>query len=269
MTKQYDEITFKDKNQDRWDKKGEKSLKIIKTNPKNFIINPKKFSKEKADLIKIISPIKNKKILELGSGRGELSVALAKLGGIVTGVDIGKNLVELSKKIAEINNIKCKFITGNIRKLPFNNNCFDFIIGTAILHHLSDKGIVDSLNEAYRVLKLDGKAIFIEPIENNKIFNFVQNLFPIKDRPSILNRKKWKKYLYNRDDRSLSNNELIKAKGYFLKPQFKYYGLLIRLNRVLPGERFKKILKTIDLVLTHKYSLIKKLSQQIIVIYKK
>lgn len=259
-----------DKDQNRWnDLKGRVNLEAIKNCSGKFVIDPGNFSKEKIDLIKEIFPIKNKKILDFGSGRGEFSVALAKLGGIVIGIDVGEDLIELSKQIAKINNVKCDFIVGNIRRLPFEDNVFDFVIGTAILHHLSKQGVVDSLSEAYRVLKPGGRALFIEPIENSKLFNFIQNLFPVGKRPSILNKRKWKDYLESVDDRPLSNNELMSARGSFASAEFKYYGLLVRLFRLFPNKKFRSFLEAVDSFLTHKYSPLRMLSQQILVTYEK
>lgn len=270
------EVENKCKNQSRWnDAYGMPNLTVIKDNPEKFIIDPTKLPRQKLDLIEAMSNIEKKQILEFGSGRGEFSVVLAKLGGIVTGIDIGGNLIELSKSVAAVNNVKCEFIVGSIDKLQFKNNTFDFVVGNAILHHLPKKGVKNSLNEAYRVLKSGGIALFTESIENSTIFDFIQNLFPVgkpctpQYRPSILQRIKWKEYLREADDRALSNIELTDAKGCFREIEFSYYGLLIRLSRLFPNSKFRKLLETTDLLLTHKYSPIKKLSQSVLVIYRK
>lgn len=264
------------KSQSRWnDLQGKSNLAAIQNNPEAFIVDPEKISKQKLDMIEEISDLNNKKILEYGSGRGEFSVVMAKLGGIVTGVDIGNDLVELAKKTASLNNVECHFMVCSIDKLKFEDESFDFVIGSGILHHLPKKGVIKSLSEAYRVLKPGGKALFIEPVENSKTFDFIQNLIPVdkpgspRYRPSILNRKKWNVFLEEADDRSLSDAELINAKGEFSEVKLKYYGFLIRLGRLYPNKVFKNILKGIDYVLTHDLSPLKKLSQSVIVIYKK
>ncbi|MBN1316238.1 MAG: class I SAM-dependent methyltransferase [Anaerolineales bacterium] len=263
------------KNQDRWNNSGRAHLEKIQSTPDKFFIDPDKLSRQKLDLIKAMSAIEGKKILEFGSGRGEFSVALAKLGGSVTGIDIGENLVELANKVAIINNVECKFFVCSVDKLHFEDNSFDFVVGSAILHHLSKKAVKDALNEAYRVLKPEGMALFIEPVENSRVFDFVQNLVPAgkpgtsRYRPSILQRKKWTAFLENVDDRALSNVELINAKGKFEKVEFRYYGLLIRLIRIFPNPKFIEILSSIDSLLTHEYSPFKKLAQNVLVLYRK
>lgn len=267
------------KSQSRWnDGYGKSGLAVIRDTPEKFIIEPGKLSRQKLDLIEVMANMEKKEILEFGSGRGEFSVALAKLGGVVTGIDIGEDLVKLANKIAEVNNVKCNFVVGNIGKLPFENETFDYVVGNAILHHLPGNGVIDSLKEAYRVLKPRGMALFTEPVENSRIFDFMQNLFPVgkgtlQYRPSILQREEWAAYLEKADDRDLSNTELNEAKGCFKDVEFKYYGLLFRLIRLIPAFKYRKqsekILNIIDSFLTHRYSPVKKLSQAVLVVYRK
>lgn len=274
------------KVQSRWnDDKGKANLLKIKENPELFLINRNdivKFSKIKQDLVKVLlkansdsNELNNLKILEFGSGRGEFSILLAKMGADVTGIDIGTDLVDLSTQAARLNNVTCEFIVGSIDNLPFDDCSFDYVVGPAILHHLPVKGIKDSLNEAYRVLKFGGEALFIEPLENSKLFDFIQNLIPVgkkgtpQYRPSIMKRKEWKKHLLEADDRALSNKELVTAKGAFDSISFIYYGFLIRLRRLSGNVRFIKLLSSLDVLLTHRFSPVKKLSQGALVIYKK
>lgn len=271
-----DDIEHVVKDQSRWnDAYGKANLEDIQISPDKFIVDPTKLPRQQLDILHAMSDIKEKRILEYGSGRGEFSTALAKLGAIVIGIDLGEDLVRLSKTVAELNNVKVDFVVGSIDELYFDNGIFDFVVGNNILHHLTRRGVVDSLKEAFRVLKPGGVALFTEPIEDSKIFDFIQNLFPIgkphalQSRPSILQREEWKRYLREADDRSLSSTELMDAKGSFKEIEFEYYGLLIRLIRLFPNAKFRELMKAIDSLLTHKYSPIRKLSQSVLVIYRK
>ncbi len=264
------------RSQGKWTDAYAKSLlAVIQDTPEKFIIDSTEFSRQRLDVIEAMSGIEKKQILEFGSGRGEFSVALAKLGGIVTSIEIVAGLVELAKRTAVVNGVNCEFMVGSIDKLQFENDVFDFVVGNAVLHHLSRKAVIDSLAETYRVLRPGGMALFTEPVENSKIFNFIQNLFPLgkpnmpQYRPSILQRAKWTTHLQKADDRALSNAELINAGSCFEEIEFRHYGLLIRLARLFHNSKYKKLLNFIDLFLAHKYSPIKRLSQSILVIYRK
>lgn len=256
-------------DQTRWNEKGKSTLAKIEDDPENFLVDPSNFSGDVTDLIKSLGNLKNKKILEFGCGRGWLSVALAKLGANVSSIDIGENLIMASRKVAELNNVECNFSVGSIDDLKFDDHSFDYVVGNAILHHLPKKGVENSLSEAYRVLKPGGMAMFIEPIENSKLFEFLQNMIPIARRPSILQRKKWEKFLKEVDDRALSNKELINGKGHFRKVTFKYYGFLIRFNNLLSSSFLINLLKKLDVLLTNRYSPVKKMSQKVLIQYKK
>ena len=88
---------MKIKSQEKWDKIGLDFLKEIETNPEKYIIKDVpinyKLNGYWRDLKREIGNISGKKILEVGCGRGQFSVFLAKQGAKVTAFDIGKNLI--------------------------------------------------------------------------------------------------------------------------------------------------------------------------------
>lgn len=271
--------TYKD--QYRWNRVyGKELLEVMAVNPTSFNLDNLWLSESQKDLLSIINAqIENSserlKILDFGSGRGEFSIFMAKLGAQVVGIDIGSDLIKLARKIALQNKADCTFVQGNINDLPFDNEEFDIVVGCTILHHLPILGVKSSLSEAYRVLKPGGTAYFTEPIENNPFLDYLQNLVPVGNpadsnyRPSILQKSAWKKYLDEADDRALSNKELEQAKGYFKSVKFRYYGMFIRLQRLWKNHYFTLLLKAIDRYTTHPLSPINKLSQSVLVTYYK
>ena len=121
--------------------------------------------------------IKNKKVLELGCGKGSYAIQLAELGGNLIGIDISEVAIDYSQKQAEEKQVKnnTNFLVMNAEKLDFPSNYFDRVIGSSILHHLDlDKAI----SEIARVLKSDGDAIFIEPLGHNFFINLYRKLTP-------------------------------------------------------------------------------------------
>ncbi len=240
-----------------------------------LLVDPKKFTPQKKAVIKELGNVKNKNILEFGCGNGLYSIALSKLGADVTGLDAGKDIIRLARKAAALNGVSCNFLVGNMASVPLANGAFDYVIGHGVLHHLPPSWLKRSIHEAHRVLRPKGKAYFSEPVENSRIFNFIQNIVPINSpdspqtRPSILQRKKWKVYSRTVDDRGFTNQELIEAKGFFEEVTIDYYGFLIRLARLHWGSRFAKIWENVDVALTSRFSPVKKLSQCVLVRYSK
>lgn len=266
------------KDQSRWNSYGKGYLEILKEQPSKGIIQPQKIHKYKRVLEKLSPVAGEKKILDLGCGKGDFSIILSKLGARVIGLDIGSDLIELAKELAKINNEDCQFIVGDVCQLPFHNKEFDFVVGNGILHHLPEAGVKDALKETHRVLKNGGIAFFNEPIEDNKVFNYLKNLIPIetpdsdKYRPSILQRRRWEEYLRNVDDRHLSTKELIDAKGDFQNVNFNYSNFLPRAAKLLPKKYRGKISKTLnefDSVLISKFPPARNLAGRAFITYHK
>ena len=77
----------------------------------------------------------------------------------MTGVDITKKAIEISKNRFRHLGISGQFITADAQDLPFNNNTFDIVCSMGVLHHIPD--IEKALEEIYRVLKPNAKVILM------------------------------------------------------------------------------------------------------------
>lgn len=95
------------------------------------------------------------KILEIGSGTGGLSVALALLGAEVIGIEPDSNGVMASKERAKrYKDIDVKFQGGVAEDLQFEDNSFDMVVSCTVLEHVND--VNKSIQEIFRVLKKGG-----------------------------------------------------------------------------------------------------------------
>ena len=128
------------------------SLEIRTERRCNYII--KQFDKENSESAK--------NVLEIGCGTGEISYLIAsKTGYDVLGADLCEPFIEKC-------NEKYKLPNLNFIELDFNkpdklfDKKFDYIIGNGILHHLY-YNIEESLLNIKKLLKDDGKIIFLEP----------------------------------------------------------------------------------------------------------
>ena len=66
-----------------------------------------------------------------------------------------------------------QFIQMDAHELLFENETFDMVFGSAILHHLN---MIPALDEIYRVLKPEGKILFVEPLDMNPVGKFVRSI---------------------------------------------------------------------------------------------
>lgn len=109
-------------------------------------------------------------VLEVGSGFGTLGLLLAQNGANVTELDIAPQMVAKSRERSISNGIEADFVAGNAEMLPFNDAVFDMVVGARVIHHFPS--IPAFFHEAHRVLKVEGRAVFIEPQKKNPIVEF-------------------------------------------------------------------------------------------------
>ena len=152
---------------------------------------------------------KNSEILDYGCGVGTLIEKLIKFKPKkIVGIDISE--VSINKAKERIKELKGKvdFYVDNCEKTQFDNNSFDIVYGSGILHHLK---IDECLNEIHRILKPNGSLLFIEPLGTNPIINLYRKLTP-KSR-SI-------------DEHPFMNKDFEYIDNKFINMKIKYYGFL-------------------------------------------
>jgi len=140
-------------------------------------------------------------VLEIGCGTGYFTKELIKTGACITSIDISPNLIE--EAINKIHSKNIKFKIENAYEMSFDNNSFDAVIGSSVLHHLD---VDKALQEIYRVLKPGGTICFTEPNMMNPQILIQKNIPAVKrklgdspDETAFFKwalRKKLKKYLF-------------------------------------------------------------------------
>lgn len=127
---------------------------------------------------KNINLLKNNTLLDIGCGNGFFTYYLAKLCN-VTGLDSSKQMLKI--------NPHHKLIHGNAENLPFDNNSFDIVFCSDLLHHLKNPEKV--VKEMKRVSKK--YVIISEPNRKNPPM-FLFSLIKKEERGAL---KMTKRYL--------------------------------------------------------------------------
>lgn len=87
------------------------------------------------------------------------AIQLAKLGSFqITGLDISKTFVEIARRNAQEAETEVDFRQGDIARMPFENESFDFLVCRAAFKNFSDP--VRAVQKMYRVLK-PGKHVLV------------------------------------------------------------------------------------------------------------
>ena len=150
---------------------------------------------------------KGKKLLELGCGTGDNLEIFHNFGASVTGIDI--SIEGINKANQKINDTKlnASYSVMNAEDTDFENNIFDIVVGTGIIHHLDLKTIY---LEIPRLLNDNGHAVFIEPLGHNPIINLYRKLTP---------------HIRTPDEHPLKRKDLKLLKKYFHNIEIQYFSL--------------------------------------------
>ncbi len=97
-------------------------------------------------------------VLDLGSGTGELALAINKARRII-GIDFSWEML----KNAQLKNQtqRIDFIAADAQEIPFSAGSFNSVVSSFVFRHLK-KNIKVALKEIYRVIKPEGKIIILE-----------------------------------------------------------------------------------------------------------
>ena len=116
---------------------------------------------------------------DLGCGHGEQSLRFLQNGAaFVSAIDISTNYIESARQrilktgFSE-NQFHCCVMDAH--HMEFEDHSFDMVIGRGILHHLD---LELSLAEIQRMLKVGGRAVFMEPLAANPLLKVFRYLTP-------------------------------------------------------------------------------------------
>jgi len=112
---------------------------------------------EKEAIFSYLEPHAGMSVLDIGCGTGNYSLALAREGLKVTGVDISPAMLASARAKAEAEGLAVEFLQADAGQLPFPDNCFDGVLSVSALEFLPD--LAAALRESYRVLKPGGRLV--------------------------------------------------------------------------------------------------------------
>lgn len=102
------------------------------------------------------------RVLDLGCGPGSLVPYLQEIPGVrLTGVDLSPEMV----RYAKAHHPDVEFHVGDAEAIPFENDAFDVVLCSGMLHHLPRLDV--ALQEIGRILKPGGLLVAREPNDDN------------------------------------------------------------------------------------------------------
>lgn len=175
-------------------------------------------------LFKRLGNLSGKYVCDLGCGEGELTVILAKFNPKILALDLSPFLINLAKKRAILDHVSknINFLVTDAESYNFPKNKFHYIISYGALHHMDIKKVLPRLHKA---LLVNGKLVFVEPVNFFPLFqNFISNL-PIKKNRKISPYEK-----------PLENNDFNLIKEFFNIIEIRHFNFLAKIIRIFPKE---------------------------------
>jgi len=99
--------------------------------------------------------VKGKRILDIGSGKGNHLVGFSRLGLESYGIDKRKECASI------LENFTIKECDIENERFPYDDNWFDFVYSKSVLEHVHNTD--NFLSESLRVLKPGGIVVFMTP----------------------------------------------------------------------------------------------------------
>jgi len=119
---------------------------------------------------------KSMNVLEIGCGRGDTALHIAKRVHTVSAIDYSIEGVRIAKKIkkkySQDIQQKVNFFVMSATKLKFKDNEFDLVVLIDTLDHLNSKEQEKTMNEISRVLKKEG-ILFVRTCTNRILLSYI------------------------------------------------------------------------------------------------
>lgn len=131
------------------------------------LIKPSHFiSKKNTEFFEFANLKQNSNILEVGSGRGELTLLLLQRNLNVVALDLSKkslNTLLYRVNLLKMDTTKLQIVHGTIEEnfSKLQKLSFDYVVCMNFLHHVED--MENTIKNMFQLLGKQGKLIFLEP----------------------------------------------------------------------------------------------------------
>jgi ubiquinone/menaquinone biosynthesis C-methylase UbiE len=117
---------------------------------------------QREQFVRALNPRTGERVLDVGSGPGFLSAAIADAtgaSGALHGVDVSEPMVEFARSHCA-DRPWAEFSQADATELPFPDHAFDAAISTQVLEYVGD--VDAALAEIHRVVRLHGRVVIVD-----------------------------------------------------------------------------------------------------------
>jgi ubiquinone/menaquinone biosynthesis C-methylase UbiE len=110
-------------------------MPIFDSSPEEYAFATQATSARQYDEVRSFLPPGRPLVLDAGCGAGYYSLRLTEHAAGVIGVDLSPGMIALAKnRQAEASAGNAEFLVADLRRLPFRDHCFDFVVSRNVLH---------------------------------------------------------------------------------------------------------------------------------------
>ena len=129
----------------------------------------------------LLGDLRGKRVLELGCGGAQCSIAFAKHGAIVTGIDFSSEQLAFARRLCEREEVRVELRQGDLADLAFlQADSFDLVFSAYAFGHVEDLNRV--FRQVHRVLKVGAPLVFSLP---HPAYNMIDH---DSDQPLLIRR---------------------------------------------------------------------------------
>jgi SAM-dependent methyltransferase len=129
-----------------------------------------------------LDPRPGERILDLATGTGWTSRAVARAGAKVTGADISAELLAAAAKLAETNGLDIQYEQGDAESLPYSDGSFDAVISTCGIMFASRPEA--AAKELGRVCRKGGRVALTTWLPDSNLFKMFLVMKPYMPPPA-------------------------------------------------------------------------------------
>lgn len=129
-----------------------------------------------------LNPKSGEHVLDLATGTGWTSRVIARRGAVVTGVDIGADLIAAAVERAEQERLNISYQIGDAENLPFGDGAFDAVVSTCGVMFASRPE--SAAMELARVCKTGGRIALTTWLSDSNLFKMFMVMKPYMPPPS-------------------------------------------------------------------------------------
>jgi 2-polyprenyl-3-methyl-5-hydroxy-6-metoxy-1,4-benzoquinol methylase/uncharacterized protein YbaR (Trm112 family) len=155
-----------------------------------------------------------KRLLDIGCNWGRWTIAAARKGYQVTGMDPDLGAVLAARRVAEQLGVEAEFVVADARFLPFPGGSYDQVFSYSVLQHLSKQNVELALREIAFVLSDEGEALIQMP-NRLGLRSAYQQVRRMGKTRGIFHVRYWTPWELKRTFKHLIGPSQLRADGYF------------------------------------------------------